>query len=169
MSLPGTVDQRAVGPLLPAGTSGAADREQERARRQRPRGYTFSMFHSPGGAGRRDARRHGQSSQPPPWTPIVPIHNVCPLPGEGRPWCPQQEAPEGTTGRPSSSPKGARKRFLATLGERSSRCLHGAEAAPRRPRFRVTCSGFCRRVSCGSGCIYSRGARRPFYSPRAQK
>ena len=82
---------------------------------------------------------------------------MCPLPGEGRPWCPQQEAPQETTGRPSPSPKGARTRFLATLGERSSRCLRGAEAAPRRPRFPVTCSGLSRLVSRGSGCIYSRG------------
>ena len=94
---------------------------------------------------------------------------MCPLPGDGRPWCPEQEAPQGTTGRPSSSPKGARKRFLAILGERSSRCLRGAEAAPRRPRFPVKCSGLRRWVSCGSGCIYLRGAQRPFYSPRAQE
>ena len=125
MSLPGPVDHPAAGPLLPAGTAGAAEREQERSRRRRPRGYTFSMFHSPGGADHMDARGHVQSSQPPPWTPIVPIHNVCPLPGEGRPWCPEQEAPAGTTGRPSSSPRGARKRSPATLGERSSRGLHG--------------------------------------------
>ena len=169
MSLPGRVDQSTARPLLPPGTAGAAEREQERSRRRRPRGYTFSMFHSPGGADHMDARGHVQSSQPPPWTPIVPIHNVCPLPGEGRPWCPEQEAPAGTTGRPSSSPRGARKRSPATLGERPSRCLLGAEAAPKWPRFPVTCSGLRRRVSCGSGCIYSRGARRPYYSLRAQK
>ena len=44
VSLPGPVDQRAARPLLHAGTAGAAEREQERSRRWRPRCYTFSMF-----------------------------------------------------------------------------------------------------------------------------
>ena len=169
MSLPGTVDQRAVGPLLPAGTSGAADRQQERARRQRPRGYTFSMFHSPGGAGHRDARRHVQSFQPPPWTPIVPIHKRVSSPRRG----PALVSRTGGTGRdhgpPFLLPKGRPEALPCHLGGKAVRCLRGAEAAPRRPRFPVTCSGLSRLVSRGSDCIYSRGARRPFYSPRAQK
>lgn len=44
-----------------------------------------------------------------------------------------------------------------------------SRSSPRRPRFPVKCSGLRRRVSCRSGCTYSRGARSPFYSPRAQK
>ena len=131
--------------------------------------HLLDVSHSPGGADHTDARRHVQSSQPPPWTPIVPIHKRVSSPRRGPALVSTTGGTEGTTGSPSSSPKGARKRFLAILGERSSRCLRGAEAAPRRPRFQVTCSGLRRRVSCGSGCIYPRGTRRPFYSPRAQK
>ena len=71
----------AAGPLLPAGTAGAAEREQERSRRRRPRGYTFSTFPTRPEVRTTRMHRHVQSSQPPPWTPIVPIHKR-----ESSPW-----------------------------------------------------------------------------------
>lgn len=166
MSLPGPVDQRAAGPLCPR-----APPEQLSASRRGhgacARGVTpYRCFPL--------ARRcgpHGCTQTCPvfpasPIAPDSPDSQTCVLSRKGRPCCPEQEAAEGTMGRPSSSPKGARKRFLAILG-RSSHSLRGSEAAPRRPRFPVTCSGLHRRVSRGAGCIYARGAWRPFYSPRA--
>ena len=129
----------------------------------------LDVSHSPGGADHTDARRHVQSSQPPPWTPIVPIHKRVSSPRRRPALVSRTGGTARDHGPPVLLPEVRRKRFLASLGERSSRCLRGAEAAPRRPRFPVKCSGLRRWVSCGSGCIYSRGARRPFYSPRAQK
>ena len=85
----------------------------------------LDVSHSPGGADHTDARRHVQSSQPPPWTPIVPIHKRVSSPRRR----PALVSRTGGTGRdhgpPVLLPKERRKRFLATLGERSSRCLHG--------------------------------------------
>ena len=93
---------------------------------------------------------------------------MCPLPGEGRPWCPQQEARKGPWAARPPPQRAPGRASLPSWGK-AVRCLRGAEAAPRRPQFLVMCSGLRRRVSCGSGCIYPRGTRRPFYSPRAQK
>ena len=131
--------------------------------------HLLHVSHSPGGADHTDARRHVQSSQPPPWTPIVPIHKRVSSPRRGPALVSRTGGTARDHGPPVLLPEVRRKRFLASLGERSSRCLPGADAAPRRPRFPVTCSGLSRRISCGSGCLYSRGARSPFCSPRARK
>ena len=128
--------------------------------------HLLDVSHSPGGADHTDARRH---VQPPPWTPIVPIQKLVSSPRRGPDLVSRTGGTRRDHGPPVLLPKGHPEALPCHLGERSSRCLRGAEAAPRRPRSPVTCSGLRRRVSCGSGCIYARGARRPFYSPRAQK
>lgn len=127
----------------------------------------LDVSHSPGGADHTDARRHVQSSQPPPWTPIVPIHKRVSSPRRR----PALVSRTGGTGRdhgpPVLLPKGRPEALPCLLG--GTVVPLPSRSSPRRPRFPVKCSGLRRRVSCRSGCTYSRGARSPFYSPRAQK